>query len=327
MTDSRLNRLHRAACSCVVALVFAGALALSVAARAQIDLSGAWALEDDQDFGIRLFGPQFAEYAGIPLNAAGRAAALSFAADTIDELQRQCEPWGVDYLLLGPFGMQIWSTANRTDGSVEAWHISGTIDRMPMSIWMDGRKPPSPLALHTFAGYSIGHWHGDTLIAQVTGMKDGYLTRNGIPSSNQTKITFFLTRHERLLNILGVISDPVYLTQPYVLSRSWREVFNNGTEIPPMTCLPQEEIPSLSDGAHVATSLPGHNPMLKADADTYHLPLWATGGGAETMYPEFQKRLRKAYTIPANSCKQYCCGSSAAQASPLSGPRCGGANQ
>jgi len=321
VTDSRLNRLYRAAWVRVTLLAFAGVLVLSAPARAQIDLSGAWSPENTQDYQIRLFGPQYAEYAGIPLNAAGRAAAMSYSPDTIDQLQRQCQPWGTFYLLLGPFGMQISSTANRLDGSVQAWNITGVIDRVPISIWMDGRAPPSAQALRTYSGYATGQWRGDTLVVQITGMKDGYLTRNGIPSSGQAKLTLFITRHEQLLNILGVFTDPVYLTQPYVLSRTWRQVFGNGTEIPPMTCMPHEEIPTISDGRHVATLLPGRNPMLRTDLEKYNLPLWATAGGAETMYPEFRKRLQKEYTVPTEYCKEYCCGSGSAGGGM--GLRCG----
>ncbi len=327
MTHSRLTRIHRAAWASLTALAFAGVLALSVPAQAQVDLEGGWALEDNQDFGVRLQGPQYADYAGIPLNDAGRASALSYAADTIDELQRQCEPWGVDYLLLGPFGTRMWPTVNHTDGAVVSWNLQGAIDRMPLSIWMDGRKPPSPLALRTFAGYAIGHWNGNTLIAEVTGMKDGYLTRHGVPESNQAKLTMFFTRHDQLMDVLGVLSDPVYLTQPFVLSRAFRAVHGNSTELPPMTCQPQEEVPSVSDGAHIATALPGQNPMLKADLNLYNLPLWATGGGADTMYPEFQKRLQKVYKVPTKYCSQYCCGTGAALARFGSGPMCGPNNQ
>jgi hypothetical protein len=85
----------------LAALLAALSLALPTSSEAQINLSGAWAIEDTQDFNIRLFGPQYGDYAGIPINSAAREAALSYSADTIEELQRQCEPWSVNYLLLG----------------------------------------------------------------------------------------------------------------------------------------------------------------------------------------------------------------------------------
>ena len=39
----------------------------------------------------------------------------------------------------------------------------------------------------------------------------------------------------------------------------------------------------------------------------YGIPLVATLGGAETLYPEYRKRLQSQYQRPA-SCGRYCCG-------------------
>jgi len=43
----------------------------------------------------------------------------------------------------------------------------------------------------------------------------------------------------------------------------------------------------------VPNYLPGQNPFLHEYADRYHLPLEAVLGGAETMYPEYQLKLKK----------------------------------
>jgi len=40
--------------------------------------------------------------------------------------------------------------------------------------------------------------------------------------------------------------------------------------------------------------LPGQNPFLREFAAKYHIPLEATLGGAETMYPEFQLKMKNA---------------------------------
>jgi hypothetical protein len=39
----------------------------------------------------------------------------------------------------------------------------------------------------------------------------------------------------------------------------------------------------------------------------YHIPVEAVLGGAETMYPEFRKRLKDKYVAP-EKCVRYCCG-------------------
>ena len=50
--------------------------------------------------------------------------------------------------------------------------------------------------------------------------------------------------------------------------------------------------------------LPGQNPFLHEFADYYGLPFEATRGGKETLYPEYQEKL-KNYKPPAK-CERYC---------------------
>ena len=44
----------------------------------------------------------------------------------------------------------------------------------------------------------------------------------------------------------------------------------------------------------VPNFLPGENPFVAEFAKKYRLPLAATLGGAETMYPEFQRKMKQA---------------------------------
>ncbi len=39
----------------------------------------------------------------------------------------------------------------------------------------------------------------------------------------------------------------------------------------------------------------------------YNIPLEAVRGGAETMYPEYRKKLKDVYVAP-EKCTRYCCG-------------------
>lgn len=281
-------------------------------AVAQIDLSGTWNLQDFQDYQIRLPGPNYADYTGIPLNANGRGAALGYSAESITQYDRSCQPWSIHYLFLGPFDLSMWSTLDPATGAVVAWNIGPWIDRLSTTIWMDGRAAPSPLAVHTAAGFTTGRWEGDTLVTHTTHIADGYLTRNGVPSSNQETLTMFITRHGDLLTITGTVRDPVYLTAPYWLARTWK--YNPKTTtgfggVPiaqPMNCMPEEEVPGLSDGYHVATTLPGDDHLLKLVMQGYHLPQDALLGGAKTMYPEYTEQLH-SYSAPAE-CTRDCCG-------------------
>jgi len=323
--------IHRCSLRVRSATVAATALLIAVSASAAFgagnqglssvsDLSGYWETLMQQDFQIREAGPDFVSYLGVPINSDARAAALSYSADTVEEYQRECEPWPVTYLLMGPFGFKMTSTSDPISGALQAWHVTGAIDRLPMVIWMDGRTPPNREALHTYHGFTTGVWDGDTLVTTTSHVKDGWLTRNGVPNSNQEHVTMFWTRHGDLLTITGFIHDPVYLTAPYVLSRPWRHrdslsaaqlddsVADNYPDLPPMNCMPEEEDPGISNGYHVASILPGENRLLMTDPQMYHIPLSAALGGAQTMYPQFRKTLKRNYTVPQGYCKTNCMG-------------------
>ncbi len=79
-------------------------------------------------------GPFPADGAGVPLNKDGRAALLAYNAETLEQLQRQCHPWSVNYLIFGPFGMQIKTNTDALTGQAVALRIAGAIDRMPTTI-------------------------------------------------------------------------------------------------------------------------------------------------------------------------------------------------
>ena len=305
MSSRSFAQAFVASCICLALMLYADV------ASAQVDLSGAWASFNFQDAQIRGTGPNYADYLGVPLNASARAAAVGYSATTIEELQRECQPYPLHYVFLGLQGLIFWPTYDRLSGNIVAWNFSAAIDREPGVIWMDGRPHPGPQALHTFGGFTTGVWHGNTLETLTTHLADGYLLRNGVPSSNQETMTMFITRHGDLLTITAIIRDPVYLTAPYILSRTWQHTetgggfgaFYTGRQ---MQCAPQEYLP-MSDGYQVAAMVPANNPMLHYMPDHYHIPLDAALGGEQTMFPQFAKKLNAEYTRPSGYCKISCC--------------------
>ena len=124
----------------------------------------------------------------------GRERACSHAAVADRRAgERQCLYYPSQYLVGGPFGFKMWNEdTERSTARTIAWHISGTNDRAPITIWMDGRSEPSKYALHPIGGWASGAWEGDTLKVKETHIKAGYLRRNGARLSDQAAITFSL---------------------------------------------------------------------------------------------------------------------------------------
>ena len=289
----------------IVAILWVLTLA-AVPASAQIDLTGSYTSRMHEDWFIRGPGQDLADYTGLPLNDEARAIALSYEATVVAMRERQCLPYSPYAFSIQPGGFSMWSEYD-SSGRIIAWKTAAQTIRMSLTIWMDGRPHPSPNAYSDFSGFTTGVWEGDTLTTYTTNLKN-YTRRRGagVPGSDQTTITAHFTRHDGLLTVVTIEEDPVYLTEPNVVSRTW-EVDPRGN-IPPFTrCEAVTEISRLEDSGIVPHQLPGENAQEHFIATTYHIPQDAAMGHAETLYPEYRKKLKGTYKAPAQ-CTRYCCG-------------------
>ena len=276
---------------------------LSVPARAQVDLSGQWSDRYHEDWPERIPGPDAVDLLGLPLSEAGRAKAESWnvAVQTLPE--RECIPHPATYGLQGPADLRIFSEPDPLSGRPLVWKIYGTFGRATLTVWMDGRKHPSPNALHTFEGFTTGEWEGDTLTTYTTHIKMGYIRRNGVANSDRATVVSHFVRHGDILTITTLVEDPVYLTEPLIRSHSWQ--LDPKVEVIPTPCEPVVEVQRAK--GLVPHYLPGENPFINEVSKMYGIPQIAVRGGAETMYPEFRKKIKDAYVAPAK-CERYCCG-------------------
>jgi hypothetical protein len=258
------------------------------AAFAQAELAGSWAARNHEF----LSGDGLpVDYTGIPLNEEARTRALSYSESQLAMIERQCQGWPAFYLVQGPFGLKIWSETDPVKGTVISWTIGAWEDRAPLVIWMDGRPHPSPYVEHTRGGFTTGTWEGNTLVARTTHMKAGFLRKTGPPSSDQATLTTRFYRHGDILTVLAVIEDPIYLSEPWILSRSFQA---SPTPISPVgpPCVTTYEGRAPGDG--VPHYLPEKNPFVDEMTMRYGLPKEAVLGFGETLYPEYRKKFKSA---------------------------------
>jgi|SRR5665213_1636873 len=278
-------------------------------ASAQIDLSANWQPLDYQDFIRRHPGPPPVDFTGEPINDEQRTAALSYSASQLSLPEQQCLLYTPVYMLLTPGGWKMSAEFDRVTGHVIAWDISPTTgDVAGLKIWMDGRPQPSKLAVHSFRGFTTGVWEGDVLTTYTTHMKDGYISRNGSPLSDEATMTLHFIRHGNLLTLQGVIEDPIYLTEPYAISRIYIVDHTAPSEVARTArCLPDVDEVRFAKIGKVPHYLPGHNPLVDDLTKSHGIPLKAVMGGAATMYPEYRKQIRDLYVAP-KMCTADCCG-------------------
>ena len=277
-------------------------LLLGRPALAQVDLSGSWAARNYEDALERGPGPYAVDYTGLPLTPEGRTKALAYSESQLSMIERQCAGWPQFYLAMGPFGMKIWNETDPVSGETIAWTIGAWEDRAPMTIWMDGRPRPSSSALHSRSGFTTGTWEGETLVAYTTHMKAGAIRRNGAPSSDEATMTTRFIRHGDVLTLLVVVEDPIYLSEPYMVSKNFQLDGNPISPVGP-PCVAGFE------GASGVTPhyLPGQNPSVGELTTLYGIPREAILGGAATLYPEYRKKLKVSFVRPEH-CVRNCGG-------------------
>jgi len=272
------------------------------AASAQTELSGSWAARNHEDGLERGGGPYAVDYTGLPLNDEGRAKALAYSESQYSMIERQCNPWPPAYLAVGPFGMKIWNDTDPVTGATLAWHIGAWEDRAENIIYMDGRSRPSDTAPHPRGGFTTGEWEGQTLVAYTTHMKAGAIRRNGAPSSDQATMTTRFIRHGDQLTLLVVVEDPIYLSEPYIVSKNY--VLDSAPQSPTgPPCVAGYEGAS----GEVPHWLPGENPAVDEMTKLYGIPRDAVLGGADKMYPEYRKKMKDSFVRP-EKCTRNCGG-------------------
>jgi hypothetical protein len=292
-------------------LILLGAvLAAGAPAAAQSELTGTYEPLMYEDYIERGPGSFLGDFTGMPLTDEGRAKALLYTSNLPSLYERQCLAQSAGVFQYRPQPLRIWKESD-PDGRLLAWVIGGDHLRGDIRIWMDGRPHPSPNAQHTEGGFATGTWEGATLTARLTHLKTAWIRRGvGIPASDYTTITMHVTRRDNLLTVTTIQEDPYYLTEPHVVSR----VFEWNPSAPGVArpaCNTANEIPALEDTGEVPHYFPGRNPEEDYMVRTFNVPKEAAMGYAETLYPEYRKKLKGIYTPPAACWARapgYCCG-------------------
>jgi hypothetical protein len=94
-------------------------------------------------------------------------------------------------------------------------------------------------------------------------------------------------RHGDILTVLAVIEDPIYLAEPWILSKSFQL---SPTPLSPVgpPCVTTYEGGA---GDSVPHYLPEKNPFVDEMTVKYQVPRQAALGFPETLYPEYRKKL------------------------------------
>jgi hypothetical protein len=203
-----------------------------------IDLTGYWVSIVNEDWRWRMMTPPKGDYASVPLNPAGKAK-----ADTWDVSQDgSCKAFGAANLMRMPTRLHI------TWASDDVLKIESDAGEQTRTLYFNSSKMP-PAGTKTLQGRSLAQWEhtmnpsggmgfalglpgggsppGGDLKVTTTDLAAGWLRRNGVPYSADTKVTEFFDRFptpdgNEWFVVTTQVDDPMYLRAPFVTSSHFR---------------------------------------------------------------------------------------------------------
>ena len=144
------------------------------------------------------------------------AALKTYPLDPADDPAfLRCEPYGLARQMVARHQLEIRQRGNdRIELRYGEWDARRTI-------YMDGRKRPATQA-PTLLGDSLGHWDGETLVVETSGIRANRLPYDAEHSDRLRIVERFTRAKDNTLLLTVTIDDPWGLREPVVLKKIWR---------------------------------------------------------------------------------------------------------
>ena len=125
----------------------------------------------------------------------------------------KCLPPGMPAMMNMAYGMEVMQNKNKITFFSE---LNDALRR----VYLDGRKPTQKILDDpTYAGYSTGHWEGDTLVVDTVALHTQSFIEGFTPHSEA------MTVHERIrLAAPDLLEDRITVTDPKALTKPWSTV-------------------------------------------------------------------------------------------------------
>jgi hypothetical protein len=208
---------------------------------APVDFTGYWVSVVTEDWRWRMVTPAVGDFAGIPLTAEGRKIGNAWDPAKDEAAGEQCKSYGAPALLRIPGRLHItWAD----DDTLRIDADQGTQTRL-----LHFKAPQGDQGEGSWQGYSVAQWEppvrglgspqqglgatregnrGRSLEVVTTGLRPGYLRKNGPPYSGNTVLKeFFDLSVERngdsWFVVTTIVEDPYNLTEPFVTSTNFKK--------------------------------------------------------------------------------------------------------
>jgi hypothetical protein len=200
-------------------------------AAAPIDLTGYWVSIVTEDWRFRMVTPPKGDFASIPTNPAGVQAGQQWDPAKDEAAGEQCKSYGAAAIMRVPGRIHVtW----QDDTTLKVDTDAGQQTRL---FHFGTFQPPAGPA--TWQGNSVANWEvaggrrggppsGGSLKVVTTGLRPGYLRKNGYPYSEKTSVSEYYDRTnesngDAWLIVTTIVNDPTYLAQEFVTSTHFKK--------------------------------------------------------------------------------------------------------
>lgn len=207
-------------------------------AAAPFDLTGTWVSVVTEDWRWRMWTPPKGDYTSVPLNAEGRKVADGWNLEADNQAQQQCKAYGAPAIMRQPTRLRIsWQDEQTLRIETDAGEQTRVLRFGPFTApagdrgWQghtiaEWSKQAQSQGLGAF-GRGRGGFAGGNLKAVTTHLRAGYLRKNGVPYSEDARVTEYFNRHAgpgslEWFTVTTIVEDPRYLTSPFITSSSFR---------------------------------------------------------------------------------------------------------
>ena len=197
------------------------------------DLTGYWVSVVAEHWHLRMMVPPKGDVTMLPVNAEARRITNQWDPAKDEAAGEACRSYGAPTIMRVPGRLHItWVDDNTLKIDTDA----GTQTRL---LHFGGGPAPAGQA-PSWQGYSVANWRRPTRTDQqsnksagdlrvvTTRLRAGYLRKNGVPYSENAAVEEFFDAFtepngDAWLVIDTIVTDPTYLTQPYVNSVSFKK--------------------------------------------------------------------------------------------------------
>jgi hypothetical protein len=227
---------------------------------APMDITGNWVAQITEDWRWRMLTPPKGDYASVPLNQRGRQVADGWDPAADAAAGEACRAFGAGGIMRLPTRLKVaWTDEStlriETDLGIQArvlhFNHTGPADAAPswqgnsLAEWLGVPPPANPFgalvaptqeAAAARGRAAAGPTGGATRAAApaprgslkvvTTNLRPGYLRKNGVPYSERAVVTEYYDRFAMFgndyLQVVTVVTDPTYLTTPFVVSNQFK---------------------------------------------------------------------------------------------------------